>query len=161
MHKRYHWKYNQTCMMINRHNIYLHSNVLSSEEDVPLEIHLWVEHYIKDTHTQTAVPPHIIVLALSLAPLWVHSVCCCCHWGVGATLSSHSTVHPDPPIVTAICAGATLLGRGRGWRNPLQTVSSLSVWNCAVFTSGGVHLWNAFFLCVCVKKFELMQLYSF
>lgn len=75
---------------------------------------------------QTAVPSHIITLVLSLALLWVHSVCCSGQWGVGATQSSNSHSPPapptHPPIVTAICAGTMLLGRGHGWRNPLQIV---------------------------------------
>lgn len=86
----------------------------------------------QNTHT-AVVPPHIIALALSLAVLWVHSVCCSGQWGVGDTLSSHShSPSPHPPIVTAICAGTTLLGRGHGWRNPLQIVS-LRDWNCVGF----------------------------
>lgn len=41
---------------------------------------------------------------------------------------SPATPTGHPPIVTAICAGAVLPGKGHGWWNPLQ-IENLEVWN--------------------------------
>lgn len=63
-------------------------------------------------HTRRRAQPHIIVLALSLALLWVHSVCCFLVSEVWEPPSPVTpTVHPAPTH-----RHCNLFGRVHGWQ---------------------------------------------
>lgn len=87
---------------------------------------------------QTAVPLHIITLVLSLALLWVHSVCCSGQWGVGATQSSNSHSPPAPPTHPPTHRHCNLCWYYAAWQRPWVTKStadsvSLNRWVCVLW----------------------------
>lgn len=97
------------------------------------EIQAWRRR--ENTHTHLTAP-HIIILALSLAPLWVHSVCCSGQRGVGATLSIHSHSPPNThPSSLQSVPVLHCLAEPTGDEIHPQIVSSLRVLEFCVFSS--------------------------